>query len=63
MKYYFWSAERDERGDKYPHLNQASGIVTAESVFEAWEKAQADAKKDLGNTWAFTIKAFNEVSS
>lgn len=60
--FYFWMAERDERGDEYPHLNQASGLVIADSVPEAWDKAQADAKKDLGNTWAFTIKQFNEVS-
>lgn len=61
MAIYFWYAERDEKGAEYPHLNQASGILESSDPVSAWQKVSATAKKELGNTWAFTIKQFNEV--
>ena len=52
MAVYFWYAERDEKTPVHPHLNQASGLVEADGVLEAWAEVLQVAREDLGNTWA-----------
>ena len=61
MAVYFWYAERDEKTPVHPHLNQASGLVEADGVLEAWAEVLQEAREDLGNTKGFTIKQFNKV--
>lgn len=61
MAVYFWYAERDEKTPVHPHLNQASGLVEADGVLEAWAGVLQVAREDLGNTKGFTIKQFNKV--
>ncbi len=61
MAVYFWYAERDEKTPVHPHLNQASGLVEADGVLEAWAEVLQVAREDLGNTKGFTIKQFNKV--
>ena len=61
MAVYFWYAERDEKTPVHPHLNQASGLVEADGVLEAWAEVLRVAREDLGNTKGFTIKQFNKV--
>ena len=58
---YFWYAERDEKSDIHPHLNQASGTIIADSPENAFAEALQQAKEYLGNTKKFTIKQFNSV--
>ena len=58
---YFWYAERDEKSDIYPHLNQASGTIIEHSPENAFAEALQQAKEYLGNTKKFTIKQFNSV--
>ena len=60
MAVYFWYAERDEKSQIHPHLNQASGLAVGD-VGQAWSSAQREAREDLGNTKGFTIKQFNKV--
>ena len=60
MAIYFWYAERDEKSDQHPHLNQVSGLVHGD-VGQAWARALQEAREDLGNTKGFTIKQFNKV--
>lgn len=60
MAVYFWYAERDERSEIHPHLNQVSGLVQGD-VGQAWARALQEAREDLGNTKGFTIKQFNKV--
>jgi hypothetical protein len=59
MKVYFWYAERIEKSPIHLHLNQASGLVTADTAQRAFEYACTEAREDLGNTKQFTIKQFN----
>ena len=61
MAVYFWYAERDEKTPVHQHLNQASGLVEADGVLEAWAEVLQVAREDLGNTKGFTIKQFNKV--
>lgn len=62
MAIYFWYAERDEKSTVHQHLNQASGLINGyDSVEGAWDRALREAREDLGNTKAFTIKQFNKV--
>ena len=62
MAIYFWYAERDEKSDQHPHLNQASGLVHGYDTVEgAWARALQEAREDLGNTKGLTIKQFNKV--
>ncbi len=61
MAVYFWYAERDEKTPVHPRLNQASGLVEADGVLEAWAEVLQVAREDLGNTKGFTIKQFNKV--
>lgn len=63
MAVYFWYAERDEKSETEPHLNQASGLVNGD-VDEAYRRARREAREDLeylGVTKGFTIKQFNKV--
>lgn len=63
MAVYFWYAERDEKSETEPHLNQASGLVHG-NVDEAYRRARQDAREDLeylGITKGFTIKKFEKV--
>ena len=58
---YFWYAERDEKSDIHPHLNQASGTIIEDSPENAFAEALQQAREYLGNTKKFTIKQFNSV--
>ena len=61
MAVYFWYAERDEKSPVHPHLNQASGLVEADDLNDAWDMVSADARDNLGNTKRFTVTQFNKV--
>lgn len=59
---YFWYAERKVYSKIHPELNHASGLVEGPTVQMAWSQALQEARANLGNTKAFTIRQFNEVS-
>ena len=59
MKTYFWYAKRIEQSVLC--ANESFGLVEAETPNQGLDLAQNQAKKDLGNTWHFVIKQFNEV--
>ena len=64
MAVYFWYAERDEKSETEPHLNQASGLVLGHRAVAAYRCARQEAREELeylGVTKGFTIKQFNKV--
>lgn len=58
---YFWYAARLVPSDMYPHSNEASGLVEADSAYEAMETVLSEARRELGNTKQFVVRQFNEV--